>query len=206
MKLIGIVGTNSDTSTNRKLLQFMKKHFAETVEIDVCEIADILAFDEPDDKNAPHGVQILSDKITNSDGVIIATPEYDHSIPAALKSVLEWLSYTTRPLIDKPVMIVGASHGSLGTSRAQAHLRQILDAPELKARILPGSEFFLGRSLEAFSQANDLLDTDKVTELEGDFAEFLSFLKITNEISRQNPEQTESKRQFVWEQVDGGIA
>ncbi len=206
MKLIGIVGTNSDTSTNRKLLQFMKKHFAETVEIDVCEIADIPAFDEPDDKNAPHGVQILSDKITNSDGVIIATPEYDHSIPAALKSVLEWLSYTTRPLIDKPVMIVGASHGSLGTSRAQAHLRQILDAPELKARILPGSEFFLGRSLEAFSQANDLLDTDKVTELEGDFAEFLSFLKITNEISRQNPEQTESKRQFVWEQVDGGIA
>ena len=206
MKLIGIVGTNSDTSTNRKLLQFMKKHFAETVEIDVCEIADIPAFDEPDDKNAPHGVQILSDKITNSDGVIIATPEYDHSIPAALKSVLEWLSYTTRPLIDKPVMIVGASHGSLGTSRAQAHLRQILDAPELKARILPGSEFFLGRSLEAFSQANDLLDTDKVTELEGDFAEFLSFLKITNEISRQNPEQTESKRQFVWEQVDGGTA
>ncbi len=206
MKLIGIVGTNSDTSTNRKLLQFMKKHFAETVEIDVCEIADIPAFDEPDDKNAPHGVQILSDKITNSDGVIIATPEYDHSIPAALKSVLEWLSYTTRPLIDKPVMIVGASHGSLGTSRAQAHLRQILDAPELKARILPGSEFFLGRSLEAFSQANDLLDTDKVTELEGDFAEFLSFLKITNEISRQNPEQTETKRQFVWEHIDGGMA
>ena len=206
MKLIGIVGTNSDTSTNRKLLQFMKKHFAETVEIDVCEIADIPAFDEPDDKNAPHGVQILSDKITNSDGVIIATPEYDHSIPAALKSVLEWLSYTTRPLIDKPVMIVGASHGSLGTSRAQAHLRQILDAPELKARILPGSEFFLGRSLEAFSQANDLLYADKVTELEGDFAEFLSFLKITNEISRQNPEQTETKRQFVWEHIDGGMA
>ncbi|TLQ16372.1 NADPH-dependent FMN reductase [Lactococcus raffinolactis] len=206
MKLIGIVGTNSDTSTNRKLLLFMKKHFEETVEIDVCEIADILAFDEPDDKKAPHEVQILSDKITNSDGVIIATPEYDHSIPAALKSVLEWLSYTTRPLIDKPVMIVGASHGSLGTSRAQAHLRQILDAPELKARILPGSEFYLGRSLEAFSQANDLLYADKVTELEGDFAEFLSFLKIKNEISRQNPEQTETKRQFVWEHIDGGMA
>ena len=50
MKLIGIVGTNSDTSTNRKLLLFMKKHFEETVEIDVCEIADIPAFDEPDDK------------------------------------------------------------------------------------------------------------------------------------------------------------
>lgn len=198
MKLIGIVGTNSDTSTNRKLLHFMAKHFAETVEIESCEIASIPAFNEPEDKHIPEEVQVLSDKIFVADGVIIATPEYDHSIPAALKSVLEWLSYTTRPLIDKPVMIVGASHGSLGTSRAQAHLRQILDAPELKARVLPGSEFFLGRSLQAFDNDNNLLDADKVVELEGDFAEFITFLTLMNEVSKTNPEQTTNKRHFAW--------
>lgn len=48
--------------------------------------------------------------------MIISTPEYDHSIPAVLKSMIEWLSYTTRPLIDKPVMITGASLGALGSS------------------------------------------------------------------------------------------
>lgn len=204
MKLIGIVGTNSDTSTNRKLLQFMSKHFAESAEIEICEIAEIPAFNEPEDKTAPAEIQAISDKIMGADGVIIATPEYDHSIPAALKSVLEWLSYTTRPLIDKPIMIVGASHGSLGTSRAQAHLRQILDAPELKARVLPGSEFFLGRSLEAFNAANDLLYADKVKELEGDFAEFLTFVRVTQDINQANPEQTAIKRNFAWETVNGG--
>ena len=56
--------------------------------------------------------------------------------------MIEWLSYTTRPLIDKPVMITGASLGALGSSRAQAHLRQILDAPEVKARIMPSAEFY----------------------------------------------------------------
>ncbi len=206
MNIIGIVGTNADSSTNRKLLQFMKQHFAKSATITICEIADIPAFNEPDDKTAPLEVKLLSEKITASDGVIIATPEYDHSIPAALKSVLEWLSYTTRPLIEKPVMIVGASHGSLGTSRAQTHLRQILDAPELKARILPGSEFFLGRSLEAFDETPTLLNQDKVGELEGDFAEFLSFADMTNEISKKNPEQAASKRKFSWENVNGGVA
>lgn len=207
MKLIGIVGTNSDTSTNRKLLQFMAKHFASTAEIESCEIASIPAFNEPEDKQIPEEVQGLSNKILAADGVIIATPEYDHSIPAALKSVLEWLSYTTRPLIDKPVMIVGASHGSLGTSRAQAHLRQILDAPEIKARVLPGSEFFLGRSLQAFDTDNNLLYDDKIKELEGDFAEFITFLKLTNEINKANPEQTAQKRNFAWlavEEENGG--
>ena len=55
-----------------------------------------------------------------------------------------------RALINKPTMIVGASLGLLGTSRAQAHLRQILDAPELKARVMPGTEFFLGQSEQEF--------------------------------------------------------
>ena len=104
-------------------------------------------------------------------------------------------------------MIVGASHGSLGTSRAQAHLRQILDAPEIKARVLPGSEFFLGRSLQAFDTDNNLLYDDKIKELEGDFSEFITFLKLTNEINKANPEQTANRRNFAWlavEDVNGG--
>ena len=100
----------------------MQQHFGAKATIEICEIKDLPAFNEPEDKTAPAAVQALSDKITAADGVIISTPEYDHAIPAVLKSTLEWLSYTTRPLIDKPVMSVGASHGSLGSSRAQAHL------------------------------------------------------------------------------------
>lgn len=205
MKLVGIVGTNSATSTNRLLLQYMQQHFGAKATIEICEIKDLPAFNEPEDKTAPAAVQALSDKITAADGVIISTPEYDHAIPAVLKSTLEWLSYTTRPLIDKPVMIVGASHGSLGSSRAQAHLRQILDAPELKARVMPSSEFLLGRSLAAFDEAGQLVYPEKVKELAECFDEFLLFVKIINQLKADHSFQSQRSKQFSWEnQVKGG--
>src|SRR5699024_12149493 len=86
----------------------------------------------------PQLTQDIAKKIEDADGVIIATPEYDHSVTAVLSSALAWLSYGIHPFVDKPVMITGASYGSLGSSRAQAQLRQILDSPELKARIKIG--------------------------------------------------------------------
>ncbi|MBU5594564.1 NAD(P)H-dependent oxidoreductase [Amphibacillus sp. MSJ-3] len=204
MKFIGIVGTNSTASTNRKLLLFMKKHFAEQAEIEVAEIADFPAFNEPSDQKAPAGIQELSEKIEAADGVIIATPEYDHSIPAVLKSLIEWLSYTTRPLINKPVLIVGASHGSLGTSRAQTHLRQILNAPELKALMMPGVEFLLGQSLQAFDEDNNLLYPDKVSELEELFSEFRLFVTINQKLVEEGHYNTEEQKKFSWEQSEGG--
>ena len=84
MKLVAIVGTNSDRSTNRKLLKFMQKHFSDKADIEVLEIKQLPAFNEPEDKLAPAEVQAFSEKILAADGVIISTPEYDHTIPALL--------------------------------------------------------------------------------------------------------------------------
>ena len=153
MKLIGIVGTNSAESTNRKLLQYMQSHLADKAEIELVEVKDIPVFNKPADKKVPEKVTEIATKIETAEGVIIATPEYDHSIPAALMNALAWLSYGISPLLNKPVMITGASYGKLGSSRAQAQLRQILDAPELKASVMPGSEFLLAHSLQAFDEA-----------------------------------------------------
>ena len=200
MKLVGIVGTNSARSTNRKLLQFMAKHFAEQAEIEVLEIKQLPAFNEPKDKQAPEVVAAFSQKIADADGVIIATPEYDHTIPAPLASALEWIAYTSRVLINKPVMIVGASLGSLGSSRAQAHLRQILDAPELKARIMPGLEFLLGHSEQVLDGDCNLTDSEKTAELEEHFAEFQEFVALTKQLVK--PADTERKRTFAWEAVE----
>ncbi|MGT2666698.1 NADPH-dependent FMN reductase [Streptococcus rifensis] len=199
MKLVAIVGTNSDRSTNRKLVQFMANHFQEHASIEVLEIKDIPAFNEPEDKQAPAEMETLSEKILEADGVIISTPEYNHTIPAPLKSVLEWISYTSRALINKPTMVVGASLGTLGSSRAQAHLRQILDAPELKARVMPGNEFLLGHSEQAFDASGQLVFPEKVAELEEDFAEFLTFVDMTNQLVAAHGLNTEQKRQFSWE-------
>lgn len=197
MKLVAIVGTNSDRSTNRKLLKFMAKHFADRADIEVLEIKELPAFNEPEDRTAPAAIAAFSEKIASADGVIIATPEYDHTIPAPLASVLEWIAYTSRALINKPTMIVGCSLGALGTSRAQAHLRQILDAPELKARVMPGSEFFLGHSEQVLDDDFNLNDFEKVAELEEHFSEFQDFVIITNQIVKQA--DTDRKKAFAWE-------
>lgn len=197
MKLVAIVGTNSDRSTNRKLLKFMSKHFADKADIEILEIKDLPAFNEPENKKAPAVVAAFSEKIAGADGVIISTPEYDHTIPAPLASALEWIAYTSRVLINKPTMIVGCSLGALGTSRAQAHLRQILDAPELKARVMPGSEFFLGHSEQVLDNDFNLNNGEKVAELEEHFAEFQEFVTITNKIVKQA--DTDRKLKFAWD-------
>ena len=160
IKLIAIVGTNSKRSTNRQLLQYMQKHFADKAEIELVEIKDIPVFNKPADKQVPEAVLDIVAKIEESDGVIIGTPEYDHSIPAVLMSALAWLSYGVFPLLNKPVMITGASYGTLGSSRAQLQLRQILNAPEIKATVLP-DEFLLSHSLQAFDQNWKFLKSTK---------------------------------------------
>jgi NAD(P)H-dependent FMN reductase len=199
MKYLAIVGTNSDVSTNRTLLQFMQKHFSKEAEIEVYEIKDLPAFMEPEDSDIPEKVAELSDKICNADGVIIATPEYDHAIPAVLKSALEWISYTSQALTDKPVLIVGASHGTLGSSRAQAHLRQILDSPELAARIMPSSEFLLGKSQSAFDLSGNLIYMDKLSELEEIFREFVLFTDITSKLLEEKALNKKEKK-YTWQE------
>lgn len=201
VKLIGLVGTNSEHSTNRQLLQFMSKHFADQAEIDVVEIKEIPIFNKPTEIRVPEIVQQLADKIEAADGVIISTPEYDHAVSASLMNVLSWLSYGIYPFVDKPVMITGASYGTLGSSRAQMHLRQILDAPELKARIMPSSEFLLSHSLQAFDNDNCLKDSEQVAQLEGLFTDFLVFVELMKQLNHAHEMNKKAAENFSWEEV-----
>lgn len=197
-KFIAIVGSNSNKSTNRELLKYMKHHFQSQAEIELVEIKGLPIFKKSADKFVPQEAKDIAKKIEASDGVIIATPEYDHSIPAVLSSALAWLSYGIHPLLDKPVMITGASYGSLGSSRAQSQLRQILDSPELKARIMPSSEFLLGHSLQAFDDNGELSDKQAVEQLDGLFKDFLQFVNISNQLNNAKTINAQKVEEFSW--------
>lgn len=110
MKFVGIVGSNAEQSYNRMLLEFIRKNFKTKFELEVLEIDDIPMFNQDQNWEESFQLRLLNNKITRADGVIIATPEHNHTITAALKSVLEWLSFAVHPLENKPVMIVGASY------------------------------------------------------------------------------------------------
>lgn len=185
MKFIAIVGTNAKKSYNRKLLQFMKKHFESKAEIEVLDITDVPMFNQSDNQSYGEVIQMFNNKITECDGVIMATPEYNHSIPSGLKSLIEWLSFDLHPLAGKPVMIVGASLGTQGSSRAQLHLRQILDAPGVDANVMPGYEFLLGNASKAFDEAGDLVNEGTIDFLDICFLRFMRFATISNQLNEE---------------------
>ena len=185
MKFIAIVGTNAKKSYNRKLLQFMKKHFELKAEIEVLDITDVPMFNQSDNQSYSDVIQMFNNKITECDGVIMATPEYNHSIPSGLKSLIEWLSFDLHPLAGKPVMIVGASLGTQGSSRAQLHLRQILDAPGVDTNVMPGYEFLLGNASKAFDEAGDLVNEGTIDFLDICFLRFMRFATISNQLNEE---------------------
>lgn len=196
---VGIAGTNIQRSTNLKLLQYMKKHYSEEAVIEIVDISNLPVFYKASQDHIPEAVNVISGKIRKADGVIIATPEYDHAIPAVLSSALAWLSYHIHPFAGKPVMIVGASYGSLGTSRAQAQLRQILDSPELKASIMPSSEFLVGHSLEAFDDSGNLKNLRLGVQLNGLFSDFSVFVKLTKQMIHSQKQAKEQTKNINWQ-------
>lgn len=146
MKPVGLVGSNADLSYNRKLLQFIAKHYTHLFDLDLLEIKEVPLFDASNDQTDTPIIQSLNQKISQADGIIIATPEHIRTTTPALKATLEWLSYQVHPFTNKPVYVIGASYHDQGTSRAQLHVKQILQAPGMNAYAFPGNEFLLGEA------------------------------------------------------------
>lgn len=165
MKFIAIAGSAAEKSYNRTLLEFMQKHFANKAEIEILDLRQVPIFVETEEQDDLPIIQTFNEKISAADGVILATPEHNHSIPSALKNIIEHLSFNLHPLDGKPIMLVGASYDIQGSSRAQLHLRQILDTPGVNAIVMPGHEFLLGRAHEAFDEDGNLKDENTVEEV-----------------------------------------
>ena len=181
MKLLAIVGTNAPFSYNRFLAKFIAKRYAEKTDIEVREIDDIKPFcrtEEPDEATK----KWIKD-IKNADGIILTTPEYDHSIPATLKSALEWLGSHAGPNVMKmkPAAVVGTSYGVQGSSRAQEDAREILLSPDMSANVLPGNEILIGGAARNFDkESGDLTDEASIKQLDAMMDNFVNFVAQAN--------------------------
>lgn len=205
MKLVGIVGSNADKSYNRVLLQYIQKQFKNKFELELIEIKDVPLFNQSDDQTNSPVIQSINRKILQSDGVIIATPEHNHTIPASLKSVLEWLSFKIHPLENKPVMIIGASYYDQGSSRAQLHLRQILDAPGVHALVMPGNEFLLGKVREAFDDNGDLKDEKTIEFLGSVLDKFLRYIEVISALEGPKTKELEPEDLYCESSIETTI-
>ena len=131
MRILGISGSLRRGSHNRKLLQAAGTLLPSGVElVEWDNIAGIPAFDEDMETDPPEPVLEFFRAIQDADALLIATPEYNASLPGALKNALDWASrpFPENVLKNKPVAVVGASTGLFGAVWAQAEARKALKA------------------------------------------------------------------------------
>ena len=159
MRILGISGSLRRGSHNRRLLRAVENALppgADLVEWD--GLAGLPAFDEDEENSPPEAVQDLLDAIDSADAVLIATPEYNASLPGGLKNALDWASrpFPDNVLRHKPVAVMGASTGLFGAVWAQAELRRVLQAAG--AHVVD-EELAVPSAHEAFDDGGDLRDT-----------------------------------------------
>jgi chromate reductase len=137
LRVLGISGSLRRDSHNTELLRAAATLLPSGVEFELYDgLKDIPPYDEDHESEPPAAVTDLRERIGAADAVLFATPEYNHSIPGALKNALDWVSrpIETNTLRNKPVAVIGASTGMFGAVWAQAELRKVAGA--LGARVL----------------------------------------------------------------------
>jgi chromate reductase, NAD(P)H dehydrogenase (quinone) len=177
MRILGLSGSLRRGSHNRRLLRAAGDALPPgAVLVEWEGLAGLPAFDEDLESHPPEPVQAFLDAIEDADALLIATPEYNASLPGALKNALDWASrpFPDNVLRDKPSAVVGASTGLFGAVWAQAEVRKVLKASG--AHVLE-SELPVGLADVASTEDGDLADPElaaRLADLVGDLVREVS--------------------------------
>jgi chromate reductase len=164
--ILGIAGSLRKESINRALLRAAVEMAPAGITIETHDIAEIPPYNGDIEMNPPVAVAEFKARIRAADGILFSTPEYNYSIPGVLKNAIDWGSrpYGDNSWDGKPVAIMGASPGALGTARCQYHLRQSFLNLNVIAVTRP--EVMLGNAMSRFDAELRLTD-EKSREMVG---------------------------------------
>ena len=166
MRVLGISGSLRRDSYNTALLRHVGEMLeAEGAHFEIYDgLRDIPPFDEDEEAFPAEAVTGLRQAIQDADAVFFTTPEYNSSIPGALKNALDWVSrpFATNAMRNKPVAVVGASAGMFGAVWAQAELRKVLST--MGARVAEG-EVAVGHAQDRFDEGGALTEPNLVEEV-----------------------------------------
>ncbi len=170
-RVLCLAGSLRRASWNRHLLQSAKIQAPATLHVDVYDaLSAVPMFDEDLEQlepNGPAGVTRLRTAVAAADGLVIATPEYNHAMPGVLKNALDWLSRDSPQgdvLSGKPVAVLGASSGPWGTRLAQASLRQVLHT--CGALVMPAPTLFVANAAARFDAHGIVVEPATVQSLQ----------------------------------------
>lgn len=170
--IVGIAGSLRKSSYNAALLRAAAELVPAPGRIEIASVAGIPLYDgdAESERGLPEAVAALKERIAAADGLLLATPEYNHSLPGVLKNAFDWLSRppkdVPRVFGDKPVAVIGATTGPGGTRLAQAAWLPVLRA--LGTRPWFGRQLYVASAAQVFDADGRLAD-EKVEKLLSDF-------------------------------------
>lgn len=181
VKIVGVSGSLRKKSYNSALLHATSELMPEDSTLDVCSIKGIPLYDGDleENGNVPPAVGELKDKIADSNGLFIVTPEYNNSMPGVLKNAVDWLSrpYDDIPRVfnNRPVGLIGATPGRMGTVLAQTAWLPVFRA----LGMVPwcGEQLYVSDVDECFDQSGILVDEKMRSRLKNYMLGFVEFIK-----------------------------
>ena len=162
VNILGMCGSLRRNSYNKAALRAALELLPEGTELKIIDLAPIPFFNEDlEGQSLPDTVLELASSVQAADALLLATPEYNYSVPPVLKNAIDWISRqsTGAPVMGKPVALMSASTGMFGGARAQYHLRQTCVVCNMMALNRP--EVFIMQAQNKFDQ--DLKLTDDFT-------------------------------------------
>ncbi len=164
LKILGIPGSLRKASYNLSALRAAQQLVPADAEIEIFDLHGIPPFCEDEEGNPPASVAEFKRKIREADAILFSTPEYNYSIPGVLKNAIDWASrpYGDSAWTGKPVAVMGASVGVLGSARAQYHLRQVFVF--LNAHAMNQPELMIANASQKFDAQGNLTD-EKTKEM-----------------------------------------
>jgi chromate reductase len=158
MKILGICGSLRKASYNMMALRACSELMPAGMTLQITSIADLPIFNQDVlDAGMPAPVKRFRDEVAAADGLLIASPEYNFSVPAPLKNAIDWGSRAPDQVFhEKAIAIFSAAGGPLGGARVQYDLRRIL--AQLWGHVLPRPEVFIGMANTKFDPQGRLTD------------------------------------------------
>jgi chromate reductase len=158
--ILGIAGSLRKASFNRSALRAAQQLVPDGVSLEIFDLEGIPPFNQDEEAHPPERVAQLKARVRTADAILLVTPEYNYSIPGVLKNAIDWASrpYGDNAWEGKPVALMGASIGAMGTSRAQYHLRQVFVF--LNMYPLNRPEVMITNADQRFDEKGNLKDED----------------------------------------------
>jgi chromate reductase len=184
IRILGIAGSLRQGSYNRALLRTALSLTPPEAAIEIFELDDIPGFNQDHESAPPPKVAELKAKVRAADAILLVTPEYNYSIPGVLKNAIDWASrpYGDNAWSGKPVAIMGASIGGMGTARAQYHLRQTFVFLNMHPVNQP--EVMVANATSKFDEQGNFLDgpgKQLISQLLKELVRWTQLLRIASE-------------------------